>query len=137
MEDCESEAPLPRPPTCRKKTEKSLTYYTNLQVKTGQRALINPKPCGQFCCFEVQGCERVRAPHPPPFPQVGCRRRGPCRPPRATASQGRVLWQEDAIAYYTDMKDRLMERITEEESRVQFQPLGMAFVTFQEKSMAT
>ncbi|XP_006761379.1 PREDICTED: CSC1-like protein 1 [Myotis davidii] len=85
----------------RKKTEKSLTYYTNLQVKTGQRALINPKPCGQFCCFEVRGCE-----------------------------------QEDAIAYYTGMKDRLMERITEEESRVQFQPLGMAFVTFQEKSMA-
>lgn len=30
-----------------------------------------------------------------------------------------------------------MERITEEESRVQFQPLGMAFVTFQEKFMAT
>lgn len=35
------------------------------------------------------------------------------------------------------MKDRLMERITEEECRVQDQPLGMAFVTFQEKSMAT
>lgn len=49
------------PPTCRKKTEKSLTYYTNLQVKTGQRTLINPKPCGQFCCCEVQGCEQVRA----------------------------------------------------------------------------
>lgn len=44
----------------RKKTEKSLTYYTNLQAKTGQRTLINPKPCGQFCCCEVQGCERVR-----------------------------------------------------------------------------
>ncbi|XP_066093329.1 CSC1-like protein 1 isoform X1 [Saccopteryx bilineata] len=86
----------------RKKTEKSLTYYTNLQVKTGQRTLINPKPCGQFCCCEVQGCER-----------------------------------EDAIFYYTCMKDRLMERITEEEFRVQDQPLGMAFVTFQEKSMAT
>ncbi|KAB1258923.1 CSC1-like protein 1 [Camelus dromedarius] len=86
----------------RKKTEKSLTYYTNLQVKTGQRTLINPKPCGQYCCCEVQGCE----------------------------------W-EDAISYYTCMKDRLMERITEEECRVQDQPLGMAFVTFQEKSMAT
>ncbi|XP_036703074.1 CSC1-like protein 1 isoform X2 [Balaenoptera musculus] len=85
-----------------KKTEKSLTYYTNLQVKTGQRTLINPKPCGQFCCCEVQGCE----------------------------------W-EDAISYYTHMKDRLMERITEEECRVQDQSLGMAFVTFQEKSMAT
>uniref|UniRef100_G1RTW2 Transmembrane protein 63A n=1 Tax=Nomascus leucogenys TaxID=61853 RepID=G1RTW2_NOMLE len=86
----------------RKKTEKSLTYYTNLQVKTGQRTLINPKPCGQFCCCEVQGCE----------------------------------W-EDAISYYTRMKDRLLERITEEERHVQDQPLGMAFVTFQEKSMAT
>lgn len=86
----------------RKKTEKSLTYYTNLQVKTGQRTLINPRPCGQFCCCEVQGCER-----------------------------------EDAISYYTRMKDKLMGRITEEECRVQDQPLGMAFVTFQEKSMAT
>ncbi|XP_036133366.1 CSC1-like protein 1 isoform X1 [Molossus molossus] len=86
----------------RKKSEKSLNYYTNLQVKTGQRTLINPKPCGQFCCCEVQGCE-----------------------------------QEDAISYYTCMKDRLTERITEEECRVQDRPLGMAFVTFQEKSMAT
>ncbi|XP_037593681.1 CSC1-like protein 1 isoform X3 [Cebus imitator] len=86
----------------RKKTEKSLTYYRNLQVKTGRQTLINPKPCGQFCCCEVQGCE----------------------------------W-EDAISYYTQMKDRLLERITEEELHVQDQPLGMAFVTFQEKSMAT
>lgn len=111
--------------------EKSLTYYTNLQVKTGQRALINPKPCGQFCCFEVRGCEQVR----PPLSPWG---RAPGSPPpaRGHASQGRALWQEDAIAYYTGMKDRLMERITEEESRVQFQALGMAFVTFQEKSMA-
>lgn len=35
------------------------------------------------------------------------------------------------------MKDRLTERITDEECRVQDQPLGMAFVTFQDKSMAT
>lgn len=35
------------------------------------------------------------------------------------------------------MKDKLAERITEEEGRVQYKPLGMAFVTFQEKSMAT
>lgn len=47
-----------------------------------------------------------------------------------------VSWQEDAISYYTRLKDRLMERIAEEECRVQEQPLGMAFVTFQEKSMA-
>ncbi|XP_049724417.1 CSC1-like protein 1 isoform X3 [Elephas maximus indicus] len=86
----------------RKKTEKSLTYYTNLQVKTGQRVLINPKTCGQFCCCEVPGCEG-----------------------------------EDAISYYTHLKDGLMEKIAEEECRVQYQPLGMAFVTFQEKSMAT
>ncbi|KAM6217437.1 CSC1-like protein 1 [Rhynchocyon petersi] len=86
----------------RKKMETSLTYYTNLLVKTGQRTLINPQHCGQFCCCEVPGCE----------------------------------W-EDAISYYTRMKDRLMEKIAEEECRVQFQPLGMAFVTFQEKSMAT
>lgn len=86
----------------RNKTEKSLTYYTNLQAKTGQRTLINPKPCGHFCCCEVQGCE----------------------------------W-EDAISYYTRMKDRLMERMAEEECQVQNKPLGMAFVTLQEKSMAT
>ncbi|XP_073072747.1 CSC1-like protein 1 isoform X3 [Manis javanica] len=86
----------------RRQIEKSLTYYTHLQVKTGQQTLINPKPCGQFCCCEVPGCER-----------------------------------EDTISYYTRMKDRLMEKIAKEERRVQDQPLGMAFVTFQEKSMAT
>uniref|UniRef100_A0A8C6QU04 Transmembrane protein 63a n=3 Tax=Nannospalax galili TaxID=1026970 RepID=A0A8C6QU04_NANGA len=86
----------------RKKTEKSLTYYTNLRAKTGRLTLINPKPCGQFCCCEVQGCER-----------------------------------EDAISYYTRMNESLQERITVEQCRVQDQPLGMAFVTFREKSMAT
>lgn len=35
------------------------------------------------------------------------------------------------------MNDSLTERITAEECRVQDQPLGMAFVTFREKSMAT
>ncbi|KAH0513639.1 CSC1-like protein 1 [Microtus ochrogaster] len=86
----------------RKKAEKSLAYYTSLQAKTGRVTLINPKTCGQFCCCEVQGCER-----------------------------------EDAISYYTRMNDRLLERVTAEECRVQDQPLGMAFVTFREKSMAT
>ncbi|XP_060048407.1 CSC1-like protein 1 [Erinaceus europaeus] len=86
----------------RNKAEKSLNYYTSLQAKTGQRTLINPKPCGHFCCCEVQGCER-----------------------------------EDAISYYTRLKERLVERTEEEEHRVQEQPLGMAFITFQEKSMAT
>ncbi|XP_004605574.2 CSC1-like protein 1 isoform X2 [Sorex araneus] len=86
----------------RKKTEKNLNYYTNLQGRTGQRTLINPKPCGHFCCCEVPGCER-----------------------------------EDAISYYTRMKDQLVARTAEEKLRVQSQPLGMAFVTFREKSMAT
>lgn len=48
------------PPPRRKKTEKSLSYYANLRAKTGQWTLINPKPCGQFCCCEVSGCEWVR-----------------------------------------------------------------------------
>ncbi|XP_047704123.1 CSC1-like protein 1 isoform X2 [Prionailurus viverrinus] len=86
----------------RKKTEKSLTYYTNLRAKTGQWTLINPRPCGQFCCCKVPGCE----------------------------------W-EDAVSYYARMRDRLLERIADEERRVQERPLGMAFVTFREKSMAT
>lgn len=51
--------------------------------------------------------------------------------------RGCVFWQEDAISYYTRLKDRLLERISAEECQVQNQPLGMAFVTFQEKSMAT
>nr|XP_013006902.1 CSC1-like protein 1 isoform X3 [Cavia porcellus] len=86
----------------RKKAEKSLAYYTNLQEKTGQLALINPKPCGQFCCCELWGCKK-----------------------------------EDAIAYYTHLYNKLLQKITEEECQVQDQPLGMAFVTFREKSMAT
>ncbi|XP_013362505.1 PREDICTED: CSC1-like protein 1 [Chinchilla lanigera] len=86
----------------RKKAEKSLAYYTNLQERTGQSTLVNPKPCGQFCCCEMWGCER-----------------------------------EDAIAYYMRLYNQLLERITEEECQVQDQPLGMAFVTFREKSMAT
>nr|XP_058165339.1 CSC1-like protein 1 isoform X2 [Dasypus novemcinctus]XP_058165340.1 CSC1-like protein 1 isoform X2 [Dasypus novemcinctus]XP_058165341.1 CSC1-like protein 1 isoform X2 [Dasypus novemcinctus] len=86
----------------RKKAEKSLSYYMRLQAKTGRLALINPRPCGQFCCCEVRGCE----------------------------------W-EDAISYYARVRDRLAEQISEEEGSVQGQPLGMAFVTFQEASMAT
>lgn len=56
---------------------------------------------------------------------------------QVTSPRDCVFWQEDAISYYTRMNDRLLERITAEESRVQDQPLGMAFVTFREKSMAT
>ncbi|KAM5238851.1 CSC1-like protein 1 [Ctenodactylus gundi] len=86
----------------RKKTEKSLAYYTILQGRTGQPTLINPKPCGQFCCCEVRGCE-----------------------------------QEDAITYYKRLDEQLMEKITAQESQLHDQPLGMAFVTFREQSMAT
>ncbi|GAB5583318.1 CSC1-like protein 1 isoform X4 [Prionailurus iriomotensis] len=44
---------------------------------------------------------------------------------------------EDAVSYYARMRDRLLESIADEERRVQERPLGMAFVTFREKSMAT
>lgn len=56
---------------------------------------------------------------------------------RSCHLRGYVFWQEDAISYYTRMNDRLLEKITEEECRVRDQPLGMAFVTFREKAMAT
>ncbi|KAI6072111.1 CSC1-like protein 1 isoform X2 [Aix galericulata] len=43
----------------RKQAEKSLTYYKHLHQKHGKRVQINPKPCGQFCCCEMRGCERA------------------------------------------------------------------------------
>ncbi|PKU39553.1 csc1-like protein 1 [Limosa lapponica baueri] len=86
----------------RKQAEKSLTYYEHLHQKYGKRVQINPKPCGQFCCCEVRGCER-----------------------------------EDAVDYYTKVRNELMEEYSKEEQAVHNNPLGMAFVTFQEKSMAT
>lgn len=110
----------------RKKAEKSLAYYTNLQEKTGQLALINPKPCGQFCCCELWGCKKVSNKAFFRFPD-----------PRDHVTHSCVSWQEDAIAYYTHLYNKLLQKITEEECQVQDQPLGMAFVTFREKSMAT
>ncbi|KAJ7396820.1 CSC1-like protein 1 [Pitangus sulphuratus] len=86
----------------RKQAEKSLTYYEHLHQKYGKRVQINPKPCGQFCCCEMRGCER-----------------------------------EDAVDYYTKVRNELMEEYSKEEQAVHNNPLGMAFVTFQEKSMAT
>ncbi|XP_043367609.1 CSC1-like protein 1 isoform X4 [Dermochelys coriacea] len=86
----------------RKKAEKSLMYFTHLHEKNGRQVRINPKPCGQFCCCEIRGCERV-----------------------------------DAIDYYTQVTNKLMEEYLKEEQTVHDSPLGMAFVTFQEKSMAT
>uniref|UniRef100_A0A8C5X7A8 Transmembrane protein 63A n=1 Tax=Malurus cyaneus samueli TaxID=2593467 RepID=A0A8C5X7A8_9PASS len=86
----------------RKQAEKSLIYYEHLHQKYGKRVQINPKPCGQFCCCEIRGCER-----------------------------------EDAVDYYTKVRNELEEEYSKEEQTVHNKPLGMAFVTFQEKSMAT
>ncbi|XP_065592232.1 CSC1-like protein 1 isoform X1 [Cyrtonyx montezumae] len=86
----------------RNEAEKSLTYYKHLHEKHGKHVEINPKPCGQFCCCEMRGCER-----------------------------------EDAVDYYTRVMNELIEEFSKEEKAVQNKPLGMAFVTFQEKSMAT
>ncbi|OXB75266.1 UNVERIFIED_CONTAM: hypothetical protein H355_000818, partial [Colinus virginianus] len=86
----------------RNEAEKSLTYYKHLHEKHGKHVKINPKPCGQFCCCEMRGCER-----------------------------------EDAVDYYTRVMNELIEEFSKEEQAVQNKPLGMAFVTFQEKSMAT
>ncbi|OWK51663.1 CSC1-like protein 1 [Lonchura striata] len=86
----------------RKQAEKSLIYYEHLHQKYGKRVQINPKPCGQFCCCEIRGCER-----------------------------------EDAVDYYTKARNELEEEYSKEEQAVHNNPLGMAFVTFQDKSMAT
>lgn len=48
-----------------------------------------------------------------------------------------ISQQEDAVDYYTKVQHELMEKYLKEEEAVQNNPLGMAFVTFQEKSMAT
>ncbi|XP_053163611.1 CSC1-like protein 1 [Hemicordylus capensis] len=85
----------------RKVAERSLIYYSNLHRKFGKRYLINPKPCGQFCCCDVKGCER-----------------------------------EDAIDYYTRTTTKYLEAYLKELEMVYDKPLGMAFITFQEKSMA-
>ena len=45
--------------------------------------------------------------------------------------------REDAVDYYTRVTNELIEEFSKEEQAVQNKPLGMAFVTFQEKSMAT
>uniref|UniRef100_A0A803Y7G5 Transmembrane protein 63A n=1 Tax=Meleagris gallopavo TaxID=9103 RepID=A0A803Y7G5_MELGA len=86
----------------RNEAERSLSYYKHMYEKHGNRVKINPKPCGQFCCCEMKGCER-----------------------------------EDAVDYYTRVTNELIEEFSKEEQAVQNKPLGMAFVTFQEKSMAT
>uniref|UniRef100_A0A6J0T0U5 CSC1-like protein 1 n=1 Tax=Pogona vitticeps TaxID=103695 RepID=A0A6J0T0U5_9SAUR len=86
----------------RKKAEKSVEYYTQMNRRLGKRSLINTKPCGQFCCCDVRGCEK-----------------------------------EDAIDYYTGVTEKYMEEYMKEEKNIYNKPLGIAFVTFQEKAMAT
>ncbi|XP_048362449.1 CSC1-like protein 1 isoform X2 [Sphaerodactylus townsendi] len=45
--------------------------------------------------------------------------------------------KEDAIDYYTRVANKYFEEYMKEEAVIYDKPLGMAFVTFQEKSMAT
>ncbi|XP_069464797.1 CSC1-like protein 1 isoform X2 [Ambystoma mexicanum] len=83
----------------RKYAQKSLRYFTDMHAKDGGRVMINPKPCGQFCCCVFRGCERV-----------------------------------DAIEYYSNMSNKLQQEYLEETQTVHNKLLGMAFVTFAEKS---
>uniref|UniRef100_A0AAY4CQS4 Transmembrane protein 63B n=1 Tax=Denticeps clupeoides TaxID=299321 RepID=A0AAY4CQS4_9TELE len=43
----------------------------------------------------------------------------------------------DAVKYYTDMETRLRDELRREKVNINNKPLGMAFVTFQNESMAT
>ncbi|XP_013914113.1 PREDICTED: CSC1-like protein 1 isoform X2 [Thamnophis sirtalis] len=45
----------------RKKAEKNLAYYTQAFEHTGKRYRIHTKPCGQFFCCNIRGCEREDA----------------------------------------------------------------------------
>ncbi|XP_003216139.1 CSC1-like protein 1 isoform X2 [Anolis carolinensis] len=86
----------------RKQAEKSVDYYTQMFLRFGKRISIHTKPCGQFCCCDVRGCEK-----------------------------------EDAVEYYTRVSDKYLEEYMKEKEIIYNKPLGMAFVTFLEKSMAT
>ncbi|XP_069810274.1 CSC1-like protein 1 [Dendropsophus ebraccatus] len=86
----------------RTKAEKNLGYYIKLHAKTGEYVFINPKPCGQFCCCVVRGCERI-----------------------------------EAIEYYTSVKDKLDQEFASKLEQARNVPIGIAFVTLSDKSMAT
>ncbi|KAM6459324.1 CSC1-like protein 1 isoform 1-T5 [Liasis olivaceus] len=45
----------------RKKAEKNVAYYTQAFERLGKRYRINTKPCGQFSCCDIRGCEREDA----------------------------------------------------------------------------
>ncbi|CAN2387488.1 ion transport [Pristimantis euphronides] len=99
---CYDVADLLRISSERTKAEKSLAYYIKLHSKTGEYVFINPKPCGQFCCCEMRGCERI-----------------------------------EAIEYYTAVTDKLEQDYAEKLELARHVPIGIAFVTFSDKSMAT
>uniref|UniRef100_A0A8D0BAP3 Transmembrane protein 63A n=1 Tax=Salvator merianae TaxID=96440 RepID=A0A8D0BAP3_SALMN len=86
----------------RKKAEKNLAYYMHLFQRFGKRYFINPRPCGQFICCNIRGCE-----------------------------------MEDAVDYYSRISSKCLKEYVKEEKKIYDKPLGMAFVTFQKKSMAT
>ncbi|CDQ97638.1 unnamed protein product, partial [Oncorhynchus mykiss] len=44
----------------RKKTERSMKFFKDLQSKEHIPTMINPKPCGHLCCCIIKGCEQVR-----------------------------------------------------------------------------
>ncbi|KAM9467529.1 CSC1-like protein 1 [Clarias gariepinus] len=46
----------------KKRAEKNLLYYNKVLESSGQREVINPRPCGHLCiCCTCPGCERVDA----------------------------------------------------------------------------
>uniref|UniRef100_A0A8C7UD26 Transmembrane protein 63B n=1 Tax=Oncorhynchus mykiss TaxID=8022 RepID=A0A8C7UD26_ONCMY len=42
----------------RKKTERSLKFFTDLMAKEHMPTMVNPKPCGHLCCCVIKGCEQ-------------------------------------------------------------------------------
>ncbi|XP_070296123.1 LOW QUALITY PROTEIN: CSC1-like protein 2, partial [Salvelinus sp. IW2-2015] len=45
----------------RKKTERSMKFFKDLQSKEHIPSMINPKPCGHLCCCIIKGCEQEEA----------------------------------------------------------------------------
>lgn len=45
---------------CRMKTEQSKKYFLQLQDQEQQTLMINPKPCGWYCCCNIKCCKQVR-----------------------------------------------------------------------------
>ncbi|XP_051531676.1 CSC1-like protein 2 isoform X3 [Myxocyprinus asiaticus] len=45
----------------RKKTERSMKFFTDLMAKEHMPTMINPKPCGHLCCCAITGCEEEEA----------------------------------------------------------------------------